>query len=306
MVTPQIKADKLAEKIGLTTDLYLKREDLHPMGSHKGRSLPLMIDKYAGEGIKNFVISSSGNAALAAAKHIKKLGLNLTIFVGEKIDQEKLASLLSFRTERGISVVQVKNPKQQALQMDKAGQAKNLRQSTDDQALFGYHELAKELSEIKNLQAIFVPTSSGTTAQGLYDGFQIIGLNPQIHIVQTTACHPIVDVISLSSRLERSEMEGSLGFTRDDSGGVAMTSIASAIVDKVAQRKNKVAQVIKNSRGQGWIATDAEIIEAIKLIQSTEQIDASPNSALSLVGLLQSLKSGYKFTGPVVCPLTGK
>lgn len=299
MVTPQIKADKLAKKIGLNMDLYLKREDLHPLGSHKGRSLPLMIDKYAAEGIKNFVISSSGNAALAAAKHIQKLGLTLTIFVGEKIDQNKLNDLKKYTNEK-ITIAQVTNPKQQALQMDKAGQAKNLRQSTDDQALFGYHELAKELSEIKNLQAVFVPTSSGTTAQGLYDGFQILGLNPQIHIVQTTACHPITDVILSKAKNPLTTTK------RDPSAAPQDDSLATAIVDKVAQRKNKVAQIIKNSHGQGWIATDAEIMEAVNIIKSAEGIDVSPNSALSLVGLLQTLKSSNKFTGPVVCLLTGK
>ena len=100
MVTPQIKADNLAKKIGLNTDLYLKHEDMHPLGSHKGRSIPPMINKYAEQGIINFVISSSGNAALAAALHIKELNRlkffsthTLTIFVGEKIEKEKLKEL---------------------------------------------------------------------------------------------------------------------------------------------------------------------------------------------------------------------
>ena len=32
-------------------DLYFKREDLHPYGSHKGRSITVMIDIYIKEGI---------------------------------------------------------------------------------------------------------------------------------------------------------------------------------------------------------------------------------------------------------------
>ncbi len=47
-----------------------------------------MIDEYARRGEKKFSISSSGNAALAAARHIKEKNtvgaeLSLEIFVGQ-------------------------------------------------------------------------------------------------------------------------------------------------------------------------------------------------------------------------------
>ena len=72
MITPQEPFPALAKAVGLT-DIYLKREDLHTYGSHKGRSIPVMIDHYLKEGSKNFAISSSGNAALAAALYVKEL-----------------------------------------------------------------------------------------------------------------------------------------------------------------------------------------------------------------------------------------
>ena len=186
MITPQNQANKLASAIGLQTPLYLKREDLHPSGSHKGRSIPLMIEHYTRQGARDFVISSSGNAALAAAKFVIEHNradsrfrgndkLKLSIFVGKKIDDVKLKGILRFAQDdnrKRVMIRQVANPKQAAFQMDKLGRVKNLRQSTDDIALLGYEELAKELAEIKNLSAVFIPTSSGTTAQGLYEGFK--------------------------------------------------------------------------------------------------------------------------------------
>jgi len=100
MKTPLINAENLAKQLGLPA-LYFKREDLHPYGSHKGRSIPKMIEKYTTEGICDFVISSSGNAALAAALFIKEHNeknptnkLNLKIYIGYRIDKEKLARLL--------------------------------------------------------------------------------------------------------------------------------------------------------------------------------------------------------------------
>jgi threonine synthase len=255
-----------------------------------------MINKYAGEGGKNFVISSSGNAALAAAMYVNEYNkantdkINLKIFIGKNIAQEKLSALIPLKND-GIIIELVSNPKQQAFQMDKSGQAKNLRQSTDDAALVGYEELALELNSIKNLSAVFIPTSSGTTAQGLYYGFQKLKQNPQIHIVQTSACHPIVSVIARSEATKQSP---------------TTTSIASAIVDKVAHRKTAVAEAIKNSQGFGWIATDEEIQQAVNLVKQTENIDISPNSALSVAGLIHSINAGWKLNGPIVCLITGK
>ncbi|OGH69471.1 MAG: hypothetical protein A2754_00850 [Candidatus Magasanikbacteria bacterium RIFCSPHIGHO2_01_FULL_47_8] len=291
MKTPQLPIHKLSLALGLASEVWLKREDLHHYGSHKGRSIPLMIAHYHKEGATQFSISSSGNAALAAALSIQAHNknkpsdpLSLQIFVGENIDATKLKQLKKF-TDQHISLTQSANPKQQTLKWAKTNAAIQLRQSTDENALTGYTELAEELSKIENLTAVFVPTSSGTAAVGLYLGFKKLNLNPQIHIIQTTSCHPMVP-----SPLPLPPLP----------------SIATAIVDKVAHRKLAVLEIIKNSHGSGWVATNEEIIKAIKLVKETTGIDISPNSALSVVGLMQAIHAGSTFSGPVVCLITGK
>jgi len=92
------------------SDLYFKREDLHPYGSHKGRSIPVMIDSYYKAGDRRFAISSSGNAALAAALYVNELNslhfsqlkcadsktsqpIDLDIFVGNHVAPHKLEKL---------------------------------------------------------------------------------------------------------------------------------------------------------------------------------------------------------------------
>jgi threonine dehydratase len=283
MITPQILTKKLAKSIELDTDLYLKREDLHPFGSHKGRSIPLMIERYIQEGWSDFIISSSGNAALAAIQAVKDKDVKLAVFVGKNINTEKLNNLKKFISDN-IIIEQVENPKQQAFQLDKNNEAKNLRQSTDDTALLGYYDLAKELSEIKKLSAVFVPTSSGTTAQGLYEGFAKLNLNPQIHIVQTEQCHVFADSMK----------------------GTDKKSLADAIVDQVGHRKNQILNILEETDGDSCIAYNEEIEQAMKLVKETENIKISPNSALSIVGLQKALKNNIVFNGPVVCLITGK
>src|SRR3990167_2253444 len=101
MKTPQQSYPSLAAALGVP-ELYLKREDLHHFGSHKGRSIPLMIKNYHKDGRRDFVISSSGNAALAAILFVRDHNKNntgdpirLTVFVGKHIEPKKLIKLQS-------------------------------------------------------------------------------------------------------------------------------------------------------------------------------------------------------------------
>lgn len=288
-ITPLTLAKKLAEELKIKNRIYLKREDLHPLGSHKGRSIPTMIDQQIKSGQFNFVVSSSGNAGLAAAIYTKKHNqknkkqkINLQIIVGKNIAPEKLKTIKKL-TNNFIQLVQVPNPKQTAFQLEKNKKYHWLRQSTDDTALVGYENLAKELTKLKNIQAIFIPTSSGTTAEGIYQGMKKLNLKPQINIVQTTACHPFVEGAENTA-----------------------TSLAGAIVDKVAHRKQNILKIIKQTKGGGWIASDADVTKAIKLIQKTEKIKISPNSALSLVGLQKALERHKKYIGDIVLLITGR
>lgn len=312
MLTHQPQAKKLAAALGLKTPLYLKREDLHPYGSHKGRSIPVMIKKYASAGQRDFVISSSGNAALAAGLFVRDYNrqhktdpLSLAIFIGKNIDKKKLkkinnvilnevkdplkstnkkklrdSSAFDLRMTNNITVAQTANPKQSAFLLSKMG-AQLLRQSTDDRALAGYAELYRELKRIKNLRSIFIPTSSGTTARGL---FEASNGKLQIHIVQTAMCHPFIK----------------------SNSPAANKSLANAIVDKIGLRKKEILQALKKSHGAGYIATDKEIKNAITLASKTEKIKLSPNSALALVGLIKALRDGWQPTGPITLLITGK
>ena len=292
MKTPQQSYPILAKLLGIQ-EIYLKREDIHKYGSHKGRSLPIIIKEYIKQGHANFVISSSGNAALAAGlaamKHNQNNGnhITLAILLGKHIPPNKLSVLESALSgATGITIQQVDRPKQQAFQLEKDGLAINLRQSTDDLALVGYEELAGELMKVPNISAVFIPTSSGTTAQALGETFLKHGRSIQIHIVQTTACHPIAEVFDPATVQNEQ-------------------SIAGAIVDKVAHRKDRVVDLIQKTKGYGWVVTDEEITDAVHVTKNELALPISPNSALSIAGLKKAVQNDWSWNGAVVCLITG-
>src|SRR3989344_4757642 len=148
MITPQQEVPQLAKALGLSVPLYLKREDLHQYGSHKGRSIPIMIEQYAKGGATRFAISSSGNAALAALMYINEYNqkftegpLNLQIYVGENISDEKYQTLSHFAQKNDlasrdvISITKTDRPKQTVHMLDKRGEAISLRKDKVSQVI---------------------------------------------------------------------------------------------------------------------------------------------------------------------------
>lgn len=282
MVTPQEHVPELARELGLKNEVYFKREDLHPYGSHKGRSIPHMIDEKVAGGARHFVISSSGNAALAAGIHIKKLNregndLTLEIFAGKNINSHKLKKLEDLNGNGVLFSVQ-ERPLQTLFARTQDHSIHSLRQSSDDSALLGYRELASELLKIKKLSTVFIGTSSGTTAQALAEHMSGV----EIHIVQTSSCHPMADVfVENYSSTEK--------------------SLADAIVDTTAIRKDWVTSLVAG----GSIASNEEIVAAEEIVKKTTGISISPNSALSVVGLMQATYTGKEFAGNIVCMICG-
>jgi len=293
MKTPQQPYPKLAEALGIK-ELYLKREDLHPYGSHKGRSIPLMMKEYIKQGIHHFVISSSGNAARAAATFVEKYYQNnakapiqLTIYIGSRIDPNKYQDLTQKAKQYpSITIIQTERPKQAAFLEEKKEGVVNLRQSTDDLALIGYKELGNEIAKLPNLSAVFIPTSSGTTALALAHTFQELDRDIQVHIVQTTVCHAIAKHFDPNYTTEE-------------------TSLAGAIVDNVAHRKIAVIQTIEQTHGSGWVISNDEIQSAQTLVKQTTGLSISYTSALSVAGIKKAVQQGYSWEGVIVALITG-
>ncbi len=289
MITPIESYPDLASAIGISA-LYFKREDLHPYGSHKGRSIPVMIDHYYKAGDRSFVITGSGNAALAAALHIKKINNEaevcvLDIYVGTHITPHKLEKIKKL-ADNNIRILIKERPLQALIQATQEG-VRSLRQSTDDIAMIGYKSLAEELAELTGISSVFIGTSSGTTAEALAQYFLKHKLPIQVHIVQTSSCHIMSDAF-------------------ENYDGPEETSIADAIVDKVAQRKMNLIPLIKKTGGRGWTATNENIEGAQTMAWTHTDMEISTNSALSVAGAMQASSIGYDVGKVVVCLVCGE
>jgi len=299
----------LSQQLGLQA-FFFKREDLNPTGSHKDRSTAFLISAYIQQGLKNFVISSSGNAAISASRYCKQGGVSLTVFLSPSTPKEKINLIESVAT-----IKYSDRPMSDAIKFARTTGAKLLRNSTDEYALEGTVSLGIELfkdissytrklidgDSLSSQFSIFVPASSGTLAQGIYEGIKRVmsdettdaSLNevqsniknfPALHIVQTTKINTLV-----------------APFDKDFEK--AGNSIAQAIVDRVGHRKTAITDAINDSHGSGWVVSDKEILEANKMLES-EGIQCSYEGAMSLAGLIKAKKNGWKIEN-AVCIITG-
>jgi threonine synthase len=108
----------------------------------------------------------------------------------------------------------------------------------------------------------------------------------EVHIVQTSSCHQIAD--SFVDNYSSNEK-----------------SIADAIVDQTALRKDILVKLLQETGGNAWIATNEQIVSAQEIVKKTTDLAISTNSALSVAGLMQAVYTSKTWKGSVVCMICG-
>jgi hypothetical protein len=79
----------------------------------------------------------------------------------------------------------------------------------------------------------------------------------------------------------------------------------SLIVQSAITGKDILSQLIRNSNGSGWIASNEQIKIAQEMSEKYAGVQISTNSALSLAGLMQAVYTGKKWSGSVICIICG-
>ncbi len=268
----------------LIGDIYLKREDKNPTGSVKDRGTSYQISILKDKGYNHFVLPSSGNGAISAARYCQAVGVKFSAIVSQSIDKMKLAKL----AETNAEIIFDSQPTKFAHRYAVKENAINLRPSTSDIGTIGYRTLApelfKQLGQVPG--AIFFPVSSGTTFVGTYEGFELIDMGkPQFFAVQTSSVHPI------SGSLDNNFIEES-------------TSLASGIVARAVPRKSKILEIIKETLGGGIVVNNSQIKDAYNWLHNNG-INSSYDGAISVAGAWKKIIEG-NINGPIVCLVTGK
>ncbi len=280
--SPLQPATELGRRLGIA-DLWLKREDLQPTGSHKGRCLSLLCSELRAEGGRRAVISSSGNAAVAAAAYADAAAIRLLALVSPRTPEVKLRALLAagqltVLSDRPVGLLHHAR--------DRYGMV-DLRASTHPRAPAAYRGISAELAQAGGCGALFVFSSSGAAALGIWQGFQLLGAaRPQLHVVQA-------------------EPGGEL--TRPWYPGAVTAQEPAQVGDLGAQRSRlapALRRSVRESGGRGWRVRQDDM-EEIRQLAGAHDVSTSWEGLAVLAAMRRAAGSAASAPGRWVAVLTG-
>jgi threonine synthase len=288
--TPLVEAPRLSDEVGAR--VFLKVEGANPTGSFKDRGMTVAISKAAEDGAKVVVCASTGNTSASAAAYAARAGMLAAVIIPDgHVALGKLAQALI----HGAKVVSIRGSFDDALHVvrelgERGGvtivnSINPFRIEGQKTAAF---EICDALGNGPDVHCIPVGNAGNITAywrgyceyarDGIVStqprmlGWQAAGAAPLVH--GEPVPHP--ETIATAIRIGNpASWEGAIA-ARDESGG-AINSV-----------------------------TDAQILDAYRMLASLEGVFVEPASAASIAGLLQAAKTGLLDRDEtVVCTVTG-
>ena len=236
------------------------------------------------EGAKAVICASTGNTAASAAAYAARAGITCAVIVPEgKIAQGKMAQTLM----HGARVISLRGNFDQALELVRELTDAHpivLVNSLNEYRIEGQKTAAYEIHEALEggLEALYIPVGNAGNITSYWRGFKQVGAAPRLFGFQAAGAAPLVE----GHPVEHPE------------------TIASAIRIGKPVRWEDAIDAATASRGAIRVVTDAEILEAYRLLAYREGMFCEPASAASVAGLLRyGVPEG---TEQVVCVLTGR
>lgn len=284
--TDELRFHQLEKELNLKC-LYLKRDDLNPTGSFKDRSLCYQVSKALQDGQKELVISSSGNAALAAVAYAHLAHIKLYVLVSPETNKFKLKKIEEF----GAEIIVSEKPINLAKYISRKYHLINLRPSTSDTSIEGFKSIALEIFEkIGTIDSIFSYVSSASSLVGMGRLFSqlkeggMISKMPELHAVQAGRITSVASFFDDDTLPEEISLIGDLGV-------------------KKSRRAREAIELIKRSSGSGWVVSNKNILEAQNLLNKFGT-DNSPEGIAAFAGLMKALKK--REMGKTLCLLSGR
>lgn len=284
--TPLIPVPKIAQSLGGNFELFVKFEGLNPTGSFKDRGMVAAVSEAVGKGAKSIICASTGNTAAAAAAYAARAGVKAVVLIPEgKVARGKLAAAAIY----GAQIIQIDGSFDDALKLVQEIAQKlpiALVNSVNPYRLEGQktaaYEIVDELGKAPDLLCIPVGNAGNITAYHMGFAQYAKGI-PTFIGVQAEGAAPLV----LGKIIEKPE------------------TIATAIRIGNPARGKQALEVIRNTSGKMLSVSDAEILDAQKILAS-EGIWVEPASAAGLAGLIKEVRSGLDVSGKnIVLVCTG-
>lgn len=287
--TPLIPLIHLSERLGV--ELYVKTEGANPTGSFKDRGMVMAVAKAKEEGSDTIICASTGNTSAAAAAYAARANMRCIIVIPDgKIALGKLAQAVMY----GAEIVAIQGNFDHALKMVRRLSEMapiTLVNSVNPYRIEGQKtaafEICEQLGQAPDILAIPVGNAGNITAY--WKGFK------QFHEKHGTTL----------PQMRGFEAEGAAAIVRNEVIENPET-IATAIRIGNPASWEYAVQAANESGGKIDEVTDAQILDAYRLLAREEGIFAEPASCASIAGVMKQVESGEIAKGSrIVAVLTG-
>ncbi len=288
--TPLIPVPSIAQLVGRQVRVFVKYDGLNPTGSFKDRGMTMAISKAKESGAQAVICASTGNTSASAAAYARRGGMRAFVLIPDGyVALGKLAQALVY----GAEVLSIKGNFDRALEIVQEMSAKypvTLVNSLNPYRLEGQKtaafEIADALGDAPDWLCLPVGNAGNITAYWMgfcqYQQAGICQQLPRMMGFQAAGAAPLV----IGQPVAHPE------------------TLATAIRIGNPASWEKAVAAAAASQGQFNAVTDAEILEAYRLLASCEGIFCEPASAASVAGLLK-VKDQVPAGATVVCVLTG-
>src|SRR5918994_3602843 len=284
--TPLVRAGSLSERLGV--EVHLKFEGANPTGSFKDRGMTVAVSRAKGSGAEAIICASTGNTAASGAAYAARAGMRGAVIVPEgKIAIGKLAQALM----HGARVIALRGNFDQALEIVRALAGSHpieLVNSVNPYRIEGQKTAAFEVCDELDgpPDALAIPVGNAGNITAWWRGFREYDASPVLYGFQAKGAAPLV----LGHPVENPE------------------TVASAIRIGNPARWEEAMGALTASRGRVEAVSDEQIIDAYRLLATSEGGFCELASAAAVAGLLAHglpVPEGRQPPRNVVCVLTG-
>lgn len=287
--TPLIFAPEISKLV--SAKVYLKFEGLNPTGSFKDRGMVVAIAKAMEEGKQTVICASTGNTSASAAAYAARAGLRCCVVIPSgNVAMGKLSQALM----HGARVIAIDGNFDVALAKVRELAEKKpvaLVNSVNPYRIEGQKTAAFEIHSTLGFSPDYLalPVGNAGNITAYWKGFTELNTRngakrPAVLGYQAEGAAPIV-----------------LGRKVDEP-----KTIATAIKIGNPASWQGATNALGESGGAIAAVSDAQILEAYRLIAEKEGVFAEPASAAPVAGILMTAKDRpFRKTDTIVCILTG-
>jgi threonine synthase len=269
--TPLIRADNLARALGVR-ELWIKNDGVNfPTLSYKDRVVPVALSKAKELGFDTVGCASTGNLANAVSAHGARAGLRRVIFIPHDLEPGKVVGSLIYQPH--LVAVEGNYDDVNRLCSEIASKYRwafvnvNMRPYyTEGAKTYGF-EIAEQLGW-KSPDNLVCPVAGGTILPKIWKGLQEfaqLGLIPEVNTrvfaAQAEACAPVVRAMHAGTDLIRPVKPWPVSESVDTSLRIGNPADGPYVV-----------HALRDSGGWAEMASNDEIIGAIRLLAATEGI----------------------------------